>query len=76
MEAKEQLRQIVAQLAGLKPEAIDADFSLKSRGLQSSVRRAALAAAIRRYLGVTVNLNQLLLANYLTSYGRLSRLLH
>jgi phosphopantetheine--protein transferase-like protein len=54
MEAKEQLRQIVAQLAGLKPEAIDADFSLKSRGLQSSVRRAALAAAIRRYLGVTV----------------------
>ena len=54
MEANEQLRQIVAQLAGLKPEAIDADFSLKSRGLQSSVRRAALAAAIRRYLGVTV----------------------
>jgi phosphopantetheine--protein transferase-like protein len=54
MEAKEQLRQIVAQLAGLKPEAIDMDFSLKSRGLQSSVRRAALAAAIRRYLGVTV----------------------
>ena len=54
MEAKEQLRQIVGQLAGLKPEAIDMDFSLKSRGLQSSVRRAALAAAIRRYLGVTV----------------------
>ena len=54
MEANEQLRQIVAQLAGLKPEAIDADFSLKSRGLQSSVRRAALAAAIRRYLGGTV----------------------
>ena len=54
MEAREQLRKIVAQLAGLKPEAIDADFSLKSRGLQSSVRRAALAAAIRRHLGVTV----------------------
>lgn len=54
MEAKEQLRQIVAQLAGLKPEAIGTDFSLKSRGLQSSVRRAALAAAIRRHLGVTV----------------------
>jgi phosphopantetheine--protein transferase-like protein len=54
MEAKEQLRQIVAQLAGLKLEAIDTDFSLKSRGLQSSVRRAALAAAIRRHLGVSV----------------------
>lgn len=54
MEAKEQLRQIVAQLAGLKPEAIGADFSLRSRGLQSSVRRAALAAAIRRHLGVNV----------------------
>ena len=54
MEAKEQLHQIVAQLAGLKPEAIDMGFSLKSPGLQSSVRRAALAAAIRRYLGVTV----------------------
>ena len=54
MEATEQLRQIVAQLAGLKPEAIDMDFSLKSRGLQSSVRRAALAAAIRRHLGVTM----------------------
>jgi phosphopantetheine--protein transferase-like protein len=54
MEATEQLRQIVAQLAGLKPEAVDMDFSLKSRGLQSSVRRAALAAAIRRYLGVSV----------------------
>ncbi len=54
MEAKEQLRKIVAQLAGLKPEAIDTNFSLKSRGLQSSVRRAALAAAIRRYLGVNV----------------------
>jgi holo-[acyl-carrier protein] synthase len=52
MEAKEQLRQIVARLAGLKPEAIETDFSLKSRGLQSSVRRAALAAAIRRNLGV------------------------
>jgi phosphopantetheine--protein transferase-like protein len=54
MEAREQLRQIVAQLAGLTPDAIDPDFSLKSRGLQSSVRRAALAAAIRRYLGVNV----------------------
>ena len=54
MEAKEQLRQIVAQLAGLKPEAIGIDFSLRSRGLQSSVRRAALAAAIRRHLGVNV----------------------
>ena len=54
MEPKEQLRQIVAQLAGLSPEAIDADFSLKSRGLQSSVRRAALAAAIRRHLGVNI----------------------
>jgi phosphopantetheine--protein transferase-like protein len=54
MEAEEQLRQIVAQLAGLKPEAIDMDFSLKSRGLQSSVRRAALAAAIRRYLGLNI----------------------
>lgn len=52
MEVREQLRQIVAQLAGLKPEAIETDFSLKSRGLQSSVRRAALAAAIRRNLGV------------------------
>lgn len=52
MEEKEQLRKIVAQLAGLKPEAIDTDFSLKSRGLQSSVRRAALAAAIRRHFGV------------------------
>ena len=54
MESKEQLRQIVAQLAGLNPDAIDPDFSLKSRGLQSSVRRAALAAAIRRHLGVNV----------------------
>ena len=54
MEATEQLRQIVAQLAGLKPEAIGPDFSLRSRGLQSSVRRAALAAAIRRHLGVNV----------------------
>jgi phosphopantetheine--protein transferase-like protein len=54
MEAKDQLRQIVAQLAGLKPEDISTEFSLKSRGLQSSVRRAALAAAVRRYLGVSV----------------------
>ena len=54
MESKEQLRQIVAQLAGLNPDAINTDFSLKSRGLQSSVRRAALAAAIRRHLGVNV----------------------
>lgn len=54
MEPKQQLRQIVAQLAGLNPDAIDTDFSLKSRGLQSSVRRAALAAAIRRHLGVSI----------------------
>jgi phosphopantetheine--protein transferase-like protein len=54
VEAKEQLRQIVAHLAGLTPEAIGTDFSLRSRGLQSSVRRAALAAAIRRHLGVNV----------------------
>ena len=54
MEAEQELRKIVAQLAGLKPEAIHSDFSLRSRGLQSSVRRAALAAAIRRYLGVSV----------------------
>ena len=54
MEPKEKLREIVAQLAGLEPSAIDANFSLKSRGLQSSVRRAALAAAIRRHLGVKV----------------------
>jgi phosphopantetheine--protein transferase-like protein len=54
METKEQLRQIVAQLAGLTPDAIGTDFSLRSRGLQSSVRRAALAAAIRRHLGVNV----------------------
>lgn len=51
MEKREQLRQIVAQLAGLNPDAIGADFSLRFRGLQSSVRRAALAAAIRRRLG-------------------------
>ena len=54
MEPKEKLRQIVAQLAGLTPDAIGTDFSLRSRGLQSSVRRAALAAAIRRHLGVNV----------------------
>ena len=51
MEKREQLRQIVAQLAGLNPEVIGGDFSLRFRGLQSSVRRAALAAAIRRQLG-------------------------
>jgi phosphopantetheine--protein transferase-like protein len=51
MEPSEHLRQIVAQLAGLTPDAISPDFSMKSRGLQSSVRRAALSAAIRRQLG-------------------------
>ncbi len=51
MGKREKLRQVVAQLAGLKPEVIGPDFSLRSRGLQSSVRRAALAAAIRRQLG-------------------------
>lgn len=54
MEQKDQLRQIVAQLAGLQPDQIDPDFSLRSRGLQSSVRRAALAAAVRRHLGISV----------------------
>lgn len=54
MEQKDQLRQIVAQLAGLTSDQIDPDFSLRSRGLQSSVRRAALAAAVRRHLGVSV----------------------
>jgi holo-[acyl-carrier protein] synthase len=54
MESTEQLRNIVAQLAGLPPSDISAAFSLKSRGLQSSVRRAALAAAIRRQIGRTL----------------------
>ena len=56
----------MAQLAGLNPDAIDPDFSLRSRGLQSSVRRAALAAAIRRHLGVNVPTStaSLLLANW------------
>ena len=54
MAPKEHLREIVAQFAGLTAEAIDADFSLKSGGLQSSVRRAALAAAVRRHLGVNI----------------------
>ena len=41
MEPKEQLRQIVAQLAGLSPDTIDTDFSLKSRGCKArfGVRR-------------------------------------
>lgn len=53
MEPLEQLRQIVAQLCGTQSSEIGSDFSLRSRGLQSSVRRAALAASIRRRLKVT-----------------------
>jgi holo-[acyl-carrier protein] synthase len=53
MEQIEILRGIVAKLGDTEPDKIGPDFSLKTRALQGSVRRAALAAAIRRQLGVT-----------------------
>ncbi len=46
------LRGIVAKLCGRSPAEIHADFPLNQAGLQGSMRRAVLAAAIRRHLGV------------------------
>ncbi|HEX4645061.1 MAG TPA: 4'-phosphopantetheinyl transferase superfamily protein [Verrucomicrobiae bacterium] len=52
MEPTEILRGIVARFGETEPDKIGAEFSLKTRLLQSSARRAALAAAVRRQLGV------------------------
>ena len=52
MQPTEILRGIVARLGETEPDKIGSEFSLKTRLLQSSARRAALAAAIRRQLGV------------------------
>ena len=51
MDPREILRDIVAKLTETPAEQIGPDFPLHSHGLQSSGRRAALAAAIRRKIG-------------------------
>jgi phosphopantetheine--protein transferase-like protein len=51
MDPRELLREIVAKLTETPAEQIGPDFPLHSHGLQSSGRRAALAAAIRRKIG-------------------------
>jgi hypothetical protein len=45
------LEEIVGELAGCDPGAVDDGFSLDRPGLDSSLRRAILIAAIRRELG-------------------------
>jgi len=52
MNQLEVLRGIVAKLGETQPESIGPDFSLQSPALKGSIKRAALAAAIRRQLGV------------------------
>ena len=52
MNQLEVLRGIVAKLGEAQPDSVGPDFSLRSSALKSSIKRAALAAAIRRQLGV------------------------
>lgn len=52
MNEIETLRGLVAQLAEVEVAQVGPDFSLESAALKSSIKRAALAASIRRDLGV------------------------
>lgn len=52
MAGPEALRQVVAEVFGADPGAIDAAFPLRHPQMQGSAGRAILAAAIRRKLGV------------------------
>jgi phosphopantetheine--protein transferase-like protein len=52
MEPIETLRRIVARLAAVDAQEIQTDFSLETPALKSSIKRAVLAAAIRRELNV------------------------
>jgi holo-[acyl-carrier protein] synthase len=51
MAAKD-LRSIVAGLAGVAPAEVNADFSLQTAALASSIKKAMLIASIRKHLGV------------------------
>jgi phosphopantetheine--protein transferase-like protein len=66
MNPDQSLRKIVAKLAGVQPDAIDAGFSLQTSALKGSIKRAALAAAIRRDLGVNCPA-----AHAVTTFGEL-----
>src|SRR2546423_15259141 len=52
MENVQKLREIVAKIGRTQPGNIGPDFPLDSAELKGSLKRAALAAAIRRDLGV------------------------
>jgi phosphopantetheine--protein transferase-like protein len=52
MNQLEVLRGIVAKLGETQPDSIGPDFSLQSPALKGSIKRAALAASIRRQLGI------------------------
>jgi holo-[acyl-carrier protein] synthase len=52
MDRNETLRDIVAKISGAEANSIDSAFSLETSALKGSLKRAALAAAIRRHLGV------------------------
>lgn len=52
MEKRNILRQTIAELAEINAAAVNSEFSLSVKRLQTSIGRAALDAAIRRRLGV------------------------
>jgi phosphopantetheine--protein transferase-like protein len=52
MDRNETLRDIVAKISGAEANSIDSAFSLETSALKGSLKRAALAAAIRRHLGL------------------------
>lgn len=52
MDRNETLRSIVAKISGAEANSINSSFSLETSVLKGSLKRAALAAAIRRHLGV------------------------
>lgn len=53
MSDVEVLRKIVSRIGGVEASQIGPDFPLEKSALKGSLKRAALAAAIRRDLGVT-----------------------